>query len=88
MKTSQVVTFTAPSELKEILDCVATTGYYDSLSEFLRDAIRTTLKTNRGLATLIAFQLYKAKKISIGKAAVMLNASVEETKEMLTALET
>lgn len=88
MKTSHVVTFTAPSELKEILDGVATTGYYDSLSEFLRDAIRTTLKTNRGLATLLAFQLYKAKKISIGKAAVMLNASLEETKEMLTALET
>ena len=87
MKTSQVITFTAPSELKEILDCVATTGYYDSLSEFLRDAIRTQLKTNRGIATLIAFQLYKTKKISIGKAAVMLNASPKEAEEMFAALE-
>ena len=66
---SHVVTFTAPSDLKEILECIASTGYYDSLSEFLRDAIRSTLKTNKGLAALIAFQLYKAKKISIGKAA-------------------
>mgnify|MGYP001617404036 CR=1 FL=1 len=84
---SHVITFTVPSDLKEILEGMASTGYYDSLSEFLRDAIRSTLKTNKGLAAIIAFRLYKAKKISIGKAAAMLNTSLEETKEMLKALE-
>ena len=84
---SHVITFTVPTDLKAMLDTIPKTGYYDSLSEFLRDAIRTQLKANRGIATLIAFQLYKTKIISIGKAAVMLNTSSKEAEEMFTALE-
>ncbi len=85
---SYVVTFTVPKDLKDILDQVSGAGYYDSLSEFLRDAIRSMLRTQKGFATMIAFRLYKAKRISIGKAAVLLGCSLEETKQMFASLET
>ena len=63
-------------------------GYYDSLSEFLRDAIRSHLKANKGIAALMAFHLCKTKRISIGKAAAIMGVSLEETKDLFKALET
>ena len=85
---SNIVSFTVPPDIKAILDTIPSLGYYDSLSEFLRDAIRSHLKANKGIAALIAFHLYKAKKISIGKATILTGASPEETQEMFHALET
>ena len=87
-KPSKVVTFTVPQDIKDILEIITSIGYYDSLSEFLRDAIRSHLRANKGLTTLIAFNLYKAKKISIGKAGLLTNNSLEKTKEMFKLLET
>ena len=87
MGKSEVVTFTAPRELKEILDAVSSVGYYDSLSEFMRDAVRSYFASHKGFAALVAFHLWKAKKISIGKAGVMMNASPEEVEEWLKRLE-
>ena len=82
-KNSTVFTFTVPSELKTTLEAVQTIGYYDSLSEFLRDAIRTTLKEKKHLRISIAYELYSQKKISLGKAAEIIQTSTEETKELL-----
>ena len=38
-KNSTVFTFTVPSELKMLLEAAQKIGYYDSLSEFLRDKL-------------------------------------------------
>jgi Arc/MetJ-type ribon-helix-helix transcriptional regulator len=84
---SHILSFTVPADLKAILDIIPETGYYDSTSEFLRDCIRSFCKGNKGMAALIAFHLYKSKRISIGKAAVLTGLSLEETKEVLQSLE-
>jgi len=81
---STVFTFTVPKEIKIILEAAQTTGYYDSLSEFLRDTIRTTLKEKKDLRIAIAYELYIQKKIGIGKAAEITQYSLEETKELFT----
>jgi Arc/MetJ-type ribon-helix-helix transcriptional regulator len=86
-RSSSVVTFTVPPDLKDILDVAGDLGFYDSLSEFLRDAVRNHIQENPALGALIAFHLVKAKRISIGKATLLTNASLEETKEMIKALE-
>ena len=87
VKSSQIVTFTVPPEVKELLESVSFTGYYESLSQFLRDAIRLHLNTHPELRTLLVFHRYKAKKISIGKASVALGSSIEQTEMMFKALE-
>jgi len=83
MPNSTTLSFTVPSELKLKLDAVTHTGYYDSLSEFLRDAIRNLLNQNKDIRIAIAFQLYKTKKISLSKAAEIINESLEETEKLL-----
>ena len=85
---SSIISFTVPPDIKEILDTAPVIGYYDSLSEFLRDAIRSHLKANKGIAALMAFHLCKTKRISIGKAAAIMGVSLEETKDLFKALET
>lgn len=86
-KETSVVTFTVPQELKEVLEIIPSIGYYDSLSEFLRDAIRSFFKANKGMAVLVAFHLWKAKRISMGEAAAFMNLSLNEAEEMLKQLE-
>lgn len=82
MKKSNVVTFTVPPEIKRILEAAQQIGYYDSLSEFLRDSIRFTLEKKKHLRIAIAYELYNTKKISLGKAAEILQTSINETKEI------
>ena len=82
MAKSNTLSFTVPNELKLKLNAVTHIGYYDSLSEFLRDAIRNLLEKNKDLRIAIAYQLYKDKKINIGKAAEIIGISLEETKEL------
>ena len=67
--TSNTLSFTVPNDLKLKLDGITKTGYYDSLSEFLRDAIRGILDKNIDLRISLAFELYQNNKISLGKAA-------------------
>lgn len=81
-KTSSVFTFTVPSELKLLLEAVQKIGYYDSLSEFLRDTVRYTLEHKKNLRIAIAYELYTQKKISIGKASEIIQTDIEETKEI------
>ncbi|MBT3865613.1 hypothetical protein HOF78_00745 [Candidatus Woesearchaeota archaeon] len=83
MKKSNIVTFTVPSEIKLILEAAQQIGYYDSLSEFLRDSIRFTLENKKHLRIAIAYELYSQKKISLGKAAQILQTSLPEAKEIL-----
>jgi len=81
-KTSSVITFTVPSEIKLVLEAAQQIGYYDSLSEFLRDSIRQMLKNNKDLRIAIAYELYTQKKINIGKASEIIQIPLEQTKEL------
>ncbi|MFH0936246.1 MAG: UPF0175 family protein [Candidatus Woesearchaeota archaeon] len=83
MSKSTTLSFTVPNELKLKLDAITHIGYYDSLSEFLRDAIRNLLNQNKNIRIAIAFELYKTKKISLPKAAEIINDSLEETEKLL-----
>lgn len=83
MSKSTTLSFTVPNELKLKLDAVTHIGYYDSLSEFLRDAIRNLLSQNKDIRIAIAFELYKTKRISLSKAAEIIGTSLEETEKLL-----
>ncbi|MDP4012337.1 MAG: UPF0175 family protein [Candidatus Nanoarchaeia archaeon] len=80
--SSTTISFTVPKEIKLKLDAVTHIGYYDSVSEFLRDAIRTILQDRKDLRIAIAYELFTKKQISWGKAAEIIGSSIEETKEL------
>ena len=82
-KKSSIVTFTAPKDIKLILEAAQNIGYYDSLSEFLRDTVRYMLENKKYLRIAIAYELYSQKKITLGKAAELLQMSIQETKDIL-----
>lgn len=81
--TSETVSFTAPPTLRMELGAIPGTGYYDSTSEFLRDAMRTMLATRRDLRIAIASVLYKEGKISLGKAVEIADVHYEDMKKIL-----
>jgi len=82
MAKSNTLSFTVPNELKLKLDVITKIGYYDSMSEFLRDAIRTLLSQNKDLRISISYQLFKDKKIGLGKASEIIGENTKETKEL------
>ncbi len=81
--TSETVSFTAPPTLRMVLGAIPETGYYDSTSEFLRDAMRTMLSARKDLRIAIASVLYKDGKISLGKAVEIADVNYEEMKKIL-----
>lgn len=81
MAKSNTLSFTVPNELKLKLEAITKIGYYDSLSEFLRDAIRNLLTKNKDLRLAIAFELFKNKKITLGKAAEITHLPINEIKQ-------
>ena len=80
---SMTVSFTLPPLMKKELDVVASTGYYDNKSEFIRDAIRTLLAARRDVRSALACALYDKEEISLGKASEIADVSIEEMKDML-----
>ena len=80
---SETISFTAPEMLKMELRAIPETGYYDSTSEFLRDAMRTILASRKDLRIAIASVLYKGEKISLGKAVEVADVNYEEMKKIL-----
>ncbi len=82
MSKSNTLSFTVPNDLKLKLDSITKIGHYDSMSEFLRDAIRTLLSQNKDLRISIAYNLFKENKIGLGKAAEILGDSLKDTKEL------
>src|SRR3989344_5851160 len=77
------MSFTVPKTLRLELGAIPDTGYYDSVSEFLRDAMRTILASRKDLRIAIATVLYKDGKISLGKAAEIADVNYEEMKRLL-----
>lgn len=84
---SNTLSFTVPEDLKIKLEGIAKTGFYDSLSEFLRDAIRSTLNQNKDLRIALAYELHKNNKISLGKASEIMQETIEQTKKLFRARE-
>ncbi len=84
---SNTLSFTVPEDLKIKLEGITKTGFYDSLSEFLRDSIRTTLTQNKDLRIALAYELYKNNKISLGKASEIIQETPEQTKKLFKARE-
>ena len=80
---SETISFTAPEMLKLELGAISETGYYDSASEFLRDAMRTILAARKDLRIAIATVLYTGGKISLGKAVEVADVNHEEMKKIL-----
>jgi len=80
---SETISFTVPKTLRLELGAIPETGYYDSTSEFLRDAMRTILAARKDLRVAIAVVLYKKEKISLGKAVEIADVNYEEMKKIL-----
>ncbi len=81
--TSETLSFTVPETLRLELGAIPKTGYYDSTSEFLRDAMRTLLAARKDLRLALASVLYREGKISLGKAVEIAEVDYEEMKKML-----
>ncbi len=77
------MSFTVPKTLRLELGAIPETGYYDSVSEFLRDAMRNILAARKDLRIAVATVLYKEGKISLGKAVEIANVNYEEMKKIL-----
>ena len=82
MAKSNTISFTVPNDIKLKLEAVTHIGHYDSLSEFLRDAIRSHFNNNRDLRISVAHLLHKNNKIGLGKAAEIVGEPIAETKEL------
>ena len=80
---SETLSITVPAMLRLELSAIPETGYYDSTSEFLRDAMRTLLAARKDLRIAIATVLYKENKISLGKAVEIADTDYETMKEIL-----
>jgi len=74
---------TLPDMIKREVDAISETGYYDSSSEFLRDAIRTILRERPELRVALACELYKEEEISLGRAMEIAEKDIESMKEIL-----
>ena len=72
------LTITLPQELKDELDFIPKTGYYDNKSEFIRDAIRSLLRERNDIRIATAIEMYKGGFISISKAAEISNLNFKE----------
>lgn len=80
---SETMSFTVPKTLRLELGAIPETGYYDSVSEFLRDAMRSILAARKDLRIAIATVLYKGGKISLGKAVEIADLDYDEMKKIL-----
>ncbi len=79
---SETLSFTVPEMLRLELGAIPKTGYYDSTSEFLRDAMRTLLTARKDLRIALASVLYTEGKISLGKAVEVADVNYEEMKKI------
>ncbi|MFQ6092485.1 MAG: UPF0175 family protein [bacterium] len=68
---------------KEELRYIPLTGLYDSLEEFLKDAILTLLAARKDLRLEIACRMFKDGEISIGKACEISGLDIERMKSEL-----
>ncbi|MCE8429846.1 MAG: UPF0175 family protein [Candidatus Methanoperedens sp.] len=81
---SEVISFTPPPHIAMELDAISELGLYKGKNDFILDAINTMLSAHRELRTAIACKLYEKEEISLGKAAEIVDTSIEEMKKILS----
>ncbi|MCX9083261.1 MAG: UPF0175 family protein [Candidatus Methanoperedens sp.] len=65
----------------EVLEVTSKIGY--NKSEIINKALKMYLDANKELKEKLAVELYKEKKVSLGKACEVADISYEEMKELL-----
>ncbi len=81
---SEAISFKPPPHMAKELDAISELGLYKDKNDFILDAINTMLSAHRELRIAIACKLYEKEEISLGKAAEIVGASIEEMKKILT----
>ncbi|MEW6295491.1 MAG: UPF0175 family protein [Candidatus Diapherotrites archaeon] len=75
--------FSLPKVMKEEIFALVSSGHYSSKSEVIKDAFRNLLRMHPELRTVIAVELFKNKKISIGRASEIAGLNIAEFKQKL-----
>ena len=71
-----------PEQLKKELEVITKTGHYNSMSEFIKDAVKTILAARKDLRVSIAVELYK-DGYSLEKVAEIADVDYDEMKRIL-----
>ena len=80
---SEMIGFTLPSHIAKELDAISELGLYRDKNDFVIDAINTLLSAHRELRIAIACKLYENEEISLGRAAEIVDTSIEEMKKII-----
>ena len=73
-----------PSDIPKKLDAISELGWYRDKNDFITDAINTLLSAHRELRIAIACKLYENEEISLGRAAEIIDTSIEEMKKIIS----
>ena len=75
--------FEVPPVLEKELRALIKSGYYGSVEDALKDALRTLLRVKPDLRTMAAVELYKEGEVSLSKAAEIAGVTTIEFKDIL-----
>lgn len=79
--------YNLPDLMRKEIEALVKSGYYSSKSDVVKDALRNFLETKSNLRLSAAVELYKDKKLSLGKAAELAGVNIVEFKNLLTSRE-
>jgi predicted HTH domain antitoxin len=79
----ELIEVTVPESLEEGFDAIPATGLYESVAEFVSEAIKTLWVARKDLRLEVACRLYAQGEISIGKACEMADVDIERFKNIL-----
>lgn len=79
----ELIEVTIPESLEEGFDAIPSTGLYESVAEFVSEAIKTLWAARKDLRLEIACRLYAQGKISIGRACEIAEVNIESFKKAL-----
>lgn len=69
--------------IEEKISTLIDAGYYSDRDHLFKSAFRAMLEYEPSLKIVIAIELYKKEKVSLGKASEIAGLSREEFKEIL-----
>lgn len=76
--------FNLPVTIEKEIEALIRAGYYTSKSEAVKDAFRTLLDTKPTLKLASAIELYKAREVSLSRAAEIAGMNIEDFKHVLS----
>lgn len=79
----ELIEITTPEALEEGFDAIPSTGLYESVAEFVSEAMRTLWAARKDLRVEIACRLYAQGEISIGRACEIAEVDMESFKKIL-----